>query len=272
MSDQPRTRVREISLRTADPNGFATLLEQTLGFTKLRSEEDIDTAILTDGYIQIGITGHKASDDTTDAMLDHIGVEVAQLDGACDSLYAEGWDEAPNSTPATRFVDGPSGWQIELREPGWGYDKVIQAGTQLYGLVPIDDRADAAVVLQDIAEGAPRDEEGFVRVIALADLPEGGVRVDIGSTPVFVVSVDGTLYAVNDACPHLPRFGRISEGQRSGTIVECPIHRSRFDLADDGRVLDLPAKRDLSCFAAVVRDGDVWVRPEAVASARSAAT
>ena len=256
MTTQERNRIREISVRTADPIGLANLLEQLLGFTKLKCEEEVTTAILTDGYLQIGITNLRPGEEGSAVTLDHIGVEVDDLAETMSEFRGREWREPANSTPATRFVNGPDGWQIEVRERGWGWDDVIRAKTDLYELVPETDDRPIAVDLPAVTSATAVD--GFVRVGDVGSVPEAGARVNVDGVPVFVVPFEGELHAVADACPHMPRFGRVSEGQRHGNVLECPIHRSRFDL-HDGHVLEPPSRKGLQCFAVEIRDGDVWV-------------
>jgi 3-phenylpropionate/trans-cinnamate dioxygenase ferredoxin component len=256
-------RVREISLRASDPKGLADLFENQLGFSVLRSEGSV--MILTDGYLQVGITSSRSVDGTT--TLDHIGVQVDDLEGTCEALRERGWSEPANSTPATRFLDSPDDLQLEIRSPGWGWEDVISASTQLYELVPAQDRPGSAVKLPQVDLAVDSSEIdpsspglGFVSVARAEDVPDGGMgRVEVGTRAILVGEFEGSYYAVSDECPHLPRIGRVSEGQRDGRILECPIHRSRFDLVN-GRVLEEPARRGLSCFEVVVHEGRIWVR------------
>jgi len=70
----------------------------------------------------------------------------------------------------------------------------------------------------------------FVRVCALAEIPEGGaLGVQIDGQPVAVVRVaDGTVYAISDVCSHADVA--LSEGEVDGCSIECWLHGSRFDL------------------------------------------
>src|SRR4051812_2776807 len=93
--------VREIALRSPDPNRLADLLVNVLGFTKLRHDEGDGIAILTDGYLQLGIRSTDAGDGGTTTAIDHIGIEVDDVDETCAGLFSQGWTEAPNTQPAT---------------------------------------------------------------------------------------------------------------------------------------------------------------------------
>lgn len=264
--EQPAVRVREVTLRSPDPQGMAALFESVLGMTKLREDEHQGNAavILTDGYVQLAITSKEApvgeDGEAAAPSIDHIGIQVADLEGTCEALTDEGWSEPSYSQPATRFLEGPEGLELEIREPGWGYDDVIRAGAQLWTLAPADDGRPAPVQLPEVRTDDEADADGFVRVGRIDSLaPGGAARVEVDGTAVCIVDYEGEYHAVQDACPHLPRFGRVSEGQRDGCVLECPIHRSRFDLTD-GHVIDPPARRGLKRFDVALRGDDILVR------------
>jgi nitrite reductase/ring-hydroxylating ferredoxin subunit len=258
---QPPIRVRELTFRFADPAALAELFETVLGLEKLRHDEYRgDTAIImTDGYLQIALTskGTRGVENPTPA-IDHIGIQVDDPDAVVADLEARGWTEATYTQPATRFLNSPEGLELEIRSPGWGYDDVIKAQTQLYGLVPVENEQ-PLVHLPPADDATAAGDDGFVRVGRVADIPPGGgARVEIGGEGVFLFEYDGAWHAVQDACPHLPKFGRISEGQRCGEVLECPIHRSRFNLLD-GSVLEPPARRNLKRFPIEVRGDEIMV-------------
>jgi 3-phenylpropionate/trans-cinnamate dioxygenase ferredoxin subunit len=58
--------------------------------------------------------------------------------------------------------------------------------------------------------------------------------VTVDGPPLLVAHVGDSFYASEGRCPHLG--GQLAEGKLEGTVVTCPRHGSRFDLAD-GRVL-----------------------------------
>jgi 3-phenylpropionate/trans-cinnamate dioxygenase ferredoxin subunit len=73
----------------------------------------------------------------------------------------------------------------------------------------------------------------FVRVARLSDIPPGTVKgVRAKGKEIAVANVDGQAYAVGDRCPHL-RY-HLHNGTVEGTILECPGHGAKFDLADGG--------------------------------------
>ncbi len=249
-------RLRDISLRSPDPLRLADVFERVLGFTKLRYDEQRENATVTDGYLHVAIYKAKgSSDDGVIATIDHIGFSVDDVDVASAAAEAEDCPQTARSTPATRFHAGPDGWSLEMRDAGWGWDDVIQTTTDLFGLTPATRRTDlAALVVASV-----RDDAGAWLAGTVDQFPPGSsARVELGDRAVLLMNVDGSYYAVLDQCPHNPQAGRLSEGQRNGAIVECPIHRSRFDVTA-GTVLEPPARRDVATFAVSVRGNAVWI-------------
>jgi nitrite reductase/ring-hydroxylating ferredoxin subunit/uncharacterized membrane protein len=96
--------------------------------------------------------------------------------------------------------------------------------------------------------------------VAVADataLADGEtLRVAIGGVIVTVARVAGGVHAFQEFCTH--RYGPLSEGVLRGCEVQCPWHRSRFDIRT-GKVTQGPAKVDLRTFRAEIRDGKIWV-------------
>lgn len=67
---------------------------------------------------------------------------------------------------------------------------------------------------------------------------------------------DGTYYALDDTCSH--EDASLSEGWVEGGEVECPLHATRFCLAD-GKPQCLPATRPVRTHRLEVRDGQVFI-------------
>jgi uncharacterized membrane protein/nitrite reductase/ring-hydroxylating ferredoxin subunit len=108
--------------------------------------------------------------------------------------------------------------------------------------------------------------DGFVPVADAAAIGDGEtLRVDLDGTVMTIARVGGEVFAFQEFCTH--RFGPLSEGQLTDGEIECPWHRSRFDMKT-GEVTQGPAKVDLKTFDATVRDGKILVRaPERQVSA-----
>ena len=98
----------------------------------------------------------------------------------------------------------------------------------------------------------------FVPVLADAELVEGQMkRADAGGVPVLLVRCEGEVCALAHTCSHLG--GPLSEGKLDGDVVQCPWHRSRFNVRD-GSVVDGPATFPQPRFEARVREGQIEVR------------
>ena len=73
--------------------------------------------------------------------------------------------------------------------------------------------------------------DSFVPVGSVADIKPGTAKtVDIGGVEVAVFNAAGTLYALENTCPH--QGASLSEGWIDGTTVTCPWHAWCFDLTD----------------------------------------
>jgi nitrite reductase/ring-hydroxylating ferredoxin subunit len=72
--------------------------------------------------------------------------------------------------------------------------------------------------------GAP-----FEAVLPAADLPPGAlVRVTRGDLDLLLAHVPGGIVVTDDRCPHMA--APLSLGHLEGCVVDCPLHRGRFDL------------------------------------------
>ncbi len=114
----------------------------------------------------------------------------------------------------------------------------------------------------------------YLEVMGVDELADGAmsvVRVD--DHDLLVTRVAGAYYISDAHCPHL--HGPLSKGELDGTVITCPWHGSKFDLAD-GRCLlwtdfhgaaksmaDLVRHpRPLRVYEALVQDGKVFVGPQ----------
>ena len=100
--------------------------------------------------------------------------------------------------------------------------------------------------------------DGFATVARADTIGDGEtLRVDVDGVVMTVVCADGGFYAVQEFCTH--RFGPLSEGTVHECRLECPWHRSEFEVAT-GAVVRGPAKIDLDTHQVRVQDGEVQVR------------
>ena len=101
----------------------------------------------------------------------------------------------------------------------------------------------------------------MTRVFALEQLPPGMTRVEmVAEYTIAFFNIDGTIYAVDDVCPHLG--GPLHDGrvETDELLVTCPLHGWRFSLCDGTMH---PGRRRIATFDVEVRDGDVYVSPAA---------
>ena len=93
----------------------------------------------------------------------------------------------------------------------------------------------------------------MIRVDDVALPAEGElIAVDADGAKVAVTVVDGTVYAVDDACTH--QQCSLAGGEVEGRELVCPCHLGRFDLAT-GAVVSGPPPSPIGVWRATVRDG-----------------
>ena len=101
------------------------------------------------------------------------------------------------------------------------------------------------------------DFVSFQKVARVADVPDGrGLCVRIDGIEVGLFRVDGSIYAMENRCPHAG--DPLSEGELSGGIVVCGGHGWDFDVRTGFR----PGNADgfpIPCFPVRIADGDVHV-------------
>ena len=95
-----------------------------------------------------------------------------------------------------------------------------------------------------------------VRLAAVEDVPAGEGRVvEIEGKDLALFNVDGTFYAIDNACAH--RGGPLGEGDLEGRFVSCPWHAWRWDVTTGANARN-PAVR-MACFPVAVENGAVFV-------------
>lgn len=97
----------------------------------------------------------------------------------------------------------------------------------------------------------------LVRVGTSKDVTAGQMRVfDVAGTKVAVASLDGHLYAFDDACTHARCS--LATGELDGTTLTCSCHDSQFDVTS-GAVLRGPARRPVRSRAVEVQGDELLV-------------
>jgi nitrite reductase/ring-hydroxylating ferredoxin subunit len=97
---------------------------------------------------------------------------------------------------------------------------------------------------------------GRVRVAEVGEVPPGAARVvDVDGRALALCNVEGTFYALDNACPH--RGGPLGEGDLEGCVLTCPWHAWRWDVTSGANVNN-PALR-LACFPVCVEGQGIFV-------------
>jgi 3-phenylpropionate/trans-cinnamate dioxygenase ferredoxin subunit len=97
----------------------------------------------------------------------------------------------------------------------------------------------------------------WTKVATVQEVPPGGARqAQVGGRTVAVFNVDGTLYAIDDTCPH--RGASLCEGWVEGRTVTCPWHAASFDLAT-GANLSPPARSGVAAYKVQVVGDEVQI-------------
>jgi nitrite reductase/ring-hydroxylating ferredoxin subunit len=97
----------------------------------------------------------------------------------------------------------------------------------------------------------------FVRVFSLDQVPPGAARVTrFGGHEVGVFNIDGTIYAIDDVCPHVE--GPLHSGtvNKAACTVTCPLHAWDFSLVDGTEGF---GRQSVATFEVSVCDGDIYV-------------
>jgi nitrite reductase/ring-hydroxylating ferredoxin subunit/uncharacterized membrane protein len=79
----------------------------------------------------------------------------------------------------------------------------------------------------------------------------------VGDVEVVIVKRNGTIHALADRCAH--RGGMLHEGELDGDCIACPLHGTRFRLAD-GAIERGPSAYPQPVYEARVNDGRVEIR------------
>ena len=81
--------------------------------------------------------------------------------------------------------------------------------------------------------------------------------IDVGGKRLMIVNVEGQLHAVDRICTH--EEADLSTGFLMGSVVTCPLHLSRFDVAS-GEVQNPPATVPLRRYGLKVEGTSVYVQ------------
>jgi nitrite reductase/ring-hydroxylating ferredoxin subunit len=99
----------------------------------------------------------------------------------------------------------------------------------------------------------------FVRAAAIGDVPPGGaIAVIVGDYEIGLFNVDGTIYALDNICPH--QGAPLSEGWIEELTVTCPWHAWCFDLRTGN--MRLGAFDGVDSFDVQIENGAIFVSRE----------
>lgn len=77
--------------------------------------------------------------------------------------------------------------------------------------------------------------DDFVALTTIGDMAPGSMKLaSVGGSEYLVARVGGEYFVTQSRCPHMG--GHLEQGTLEGSILTCPRHDSKFDLAD-GHVL-----------------------------------
>jgi nitrite reductase/ring-hydroxylating ferredoxin subunit len=96
----------------------------------------------------------------------------------------------------------------------------------------------------------------YVKVTERTLLREGrGQSFNVNGIEVALFLVDGVIHAIENLCPH-QHIPVLAEGELEGTVITCPMHGWRFDLAT-GRGVN--ASGGLTLFEVRLQGDDVMI-------------
>jgi 3-phenylpropionate/trans-cinnamate dioxygenase ferredoxin subunit len=228
------------------------------GCTIMRRDVENQMAQVTDGYMFVAFSKASDADGRLSGTVDHFGFTVDDLAATQSKADEAGLPVARQSTPQVPFHESMAGWSLEFRERGW--DESIASHTELLELQLAQDQTPKTLHVAIPQSAAGGNAQSWHRVCGIDELPPGGAaRVEVGGQAILVANVEGSYCAMQDQCTHMPQAGRLSEGKRTGCVVDCPVHLARFDMRT-GEVLTGPARRPLRTYEVKVLASDVLVK------------
>jgi len=210
----------------------------------LGAEEGADLA-LKFGVLTSGVTALSGAaqwyDATNSEEPRRLGALHATLNSTALGLYIASWVFRENDRRAAGIA---TAWTGHALSHASGY-----IGGHLTYILGIG--VDRTVTLKKLTKWS---DTGLTE----ADLTPGELRrIDVKKTPVMLLKQDSSLYAASPVCPHLQ--GPLEKGELEGTCVECPWHKSVFDLSN-GKAIHGPATAPLPIYETRIVEGRIEVR------------
>ncbi len=102
------------------------------------------------------------------------------------------------------------------------------------------------------------EEDQFQFIAKSEEITEGkGRPYVIEEHRIALIRYEGTVYAVDDVCPHADAslaFGPVKNG-----CLICPWHYAEFDLKT-GEALSGPVTRGIRTYQIKEQDGEIWIK------------
>ena len=169
-----------------------------------------------------------------------IGIVHALVNGGAIALYGASFAARRRGAHTTGVLFGLAGAGA-MGAGGWlGGDLVLARGVGVNETVFVDAPADWTPALDAsmLVENRP-------------------AHAIVGDLEVVIVKRNGSIHALADRCAH--RGGMLHEGELDGDCIACPLHGTRFRLAD-GAIERGPSAYPQPVYEARVNDGRVEIR------------
>jgi nitrite reductase/ring-hydroxylating ferredoxin subunit len=115
------------------------------------------------------------------------------------------------------------------------------------------------ILREDTASPRLKDAamDEFVRIFSLDEVAPGTARVaTVGGYDVGVFNVDGTIYAIDNLCPHVDGPLHGGKVNNAACTVTCPLHGREFSLVDGTEGY---GRQSVVTFDVSVRDDEIYV-------------
>jgi nitrite reductase/ring-hydroxylating ferredoxin subunit len=97
----------------------------------------------------------------------------------------------------------------------------------------------------------------FTKVGTVQEVTPGkSKQVKVGNKTIALFNVSGTIYAIDDTCPH--RGAPLWEGTLTEKEVTCPWHGARFDVTS-GALLCPPAQKGVASYKVQVVGDEIQI-------------
>jgi nitrite reductase/ring-hydroxylating ferredoxin subunit len=107
----------------------------------------------------------------------------------------------------------------------------------------------------------------FVEAARLDEIPPGTcATIEVAGTKVALFNVEGTIWAINDSCPH--EGSSLGAGKLDGNVVTCASHGWQYDVRT-GQLIAAPGLK-VTTYPVKVIDGAILVATDKEACRKEA--